>query len=253
MKLSNSFRLAFILTIGVFAASCSESPKPAATTTPTPAAVTISTPAPTPEVAMSPAVSPSPADMAAKDATTGDTIATIDTAVGVIKVKLFPDVAPKHVENFKKLAKEGFFNGTGFHRAVPNLLIQGGDPNTRGDDRNTWGMGAPGQPNVPAEFSDRPFKRGVLGMARKGNDVNSGTSQFFICLRDFPQWNGQYTVFGEVVEGMEVVEKIANMPTQPGDPGSKLLNKVVMNKVTVQAPGATLSKAAAKPDAKKAK
>ncbi|HMY74570.1 MAG TPA: peptidylprolyl isomerase, partial [Blastocatellia bacterium] len=103
--------------------------------------------------------------------------------MGVIKIKLFPDVAPKHVENFKKLAQEGFFNGTGFHRAVPGLLIQGGDPNTRGDDRNTWGMGQPGQPNVPAEFSDRPFKRGVLGMARRGGDVNSATSQFFICLR----------------------------------------------------------------------
>lgn len=187
----------------------------------------------------SPAASPAAAD--AKAATTGNTIATIDTSLGVIKIKLFPDVAPKHVENFKKLAKEGFFNGTGFHRAVPNLLIQGGDPNTRGEDRNTWGMGAPGQPNVPAEFSDRPFKRGVLGMARKGNDVNSGTSQFFICLRDFPQWNGQYTVFGEVIEGIDVVDKIANQPT---DQAQRLLSKVAMNKVTVLAPGAALSKAA---------
>ncbi|MFN0108481.1 MAG: peptidylprolyl isomerase [Blastocatellia bacterium] len=250
MKISNSFKLAFILSIGVLVASCSEAPKPAATPAPTPAVVAVSTPAPTPEVAVSPAASPSPADAKtdAKPAATSDTIATIDTGLGVIKVKLFPDVAPKHIENFKKLAKEGFFNGTAFHRAVPNLLIQGGDPNTRSGDRESWGMGAPGQQNVPAEFNDRPFKRGVLGMARRGGDVNSATSQFFICLRDFPQWNGQYTVFGEVVEGIEVVDKIA---TQPTDQSQRLLNKVVVNKVTVQAPATTNSNAAGKVTAKK--
>ncbi len=157
--------------------------------------------------------------------------ATIETEYGTIKVKLYNDVAPKHVENFAKLTREGFFDGLAFHRAVPNLLIQGGDPNTRMDDRNSWGMGQPGQPNVPAEFSDRPFKRGVLGAARRGNDVNSATSQFFICLRDFPQWNGQYTVFGEVTEGIEVVDKIANLPT---DASQRLLSKAVMKKVSVQ-------------------
>lgn len=158
-------------------------------------------------------------------------IAVIDTDYGQIKIKLDAETAPKHVENFKKLAREGFYDGLAFHRAVPNLLIQGGDPNTRGDDRSTWGLGAPGQPTVPAEFSQKPFKRGALGMARKGNDVNSGTSQFFICLKDFPQWNGQYTVFGEVTEGIDVVDKIANLPT---DPRQVLQTKVVMKKVTVQ-------------------
>lgn len=245
MKLSNSFKLVVILSLGVLVASCSEAPKPAPTPAPTPVSVAVSTPAPTPEVVASPAASASPAD--AKAAATGDTIATIDTGLGVIKVKLFPDVAPKHIENFKKLAKEGFYNGTGFHRAVPNLLIQGGDPNTRSGDRETWGMGAPGQQNVPAEFSDRPFKRGVLGMARRGGDVNSASSQFFICLRDFPQWNGQYTVFGEVIEGIEVVDKIA---TQPTDQSQRLLNKVVVNKVTVQAPATADGKAPAKKKAK---
>lgn len=92
-------------------------------------------------------------------------------------------------------------------------------------------MGAPGQPNVPAEFSDKPFKKGVLGAARRGDNVNSATSQFFVCLRDFPQWNGQYTVFGEVIEGIEVVDKIA---AQPSDPRQLLVNKVVMKKVTIQ-------------------
>jgi peptidyl-prolyl cis-trans isomerase B (cyclophilin B) len=158
-------------------------------------------------------------------------VAVIDTDFGQIKIQLDSATAPKHVENFKKLAREGFYDGLGFHRAVPSLLIQGGDPNTRGDDRNTWGMGAPGQPTVQAEFSQKPFKRGVLGAARKGNDDNSATSQFFICLRDFPQWNGKYTVFGEVIEGLDVVDKIAAQPT---DPQQRLQNKVVMKKVSVQ-------------------
>lgn len=158
-------------------------------------------------------------------------IATIDTDYGQIKIKLDGDIAPKHVENFKKLAREGFYDGLAFHRGVPNLLIQGGDPNTRNGDRSTWGMGAPGQPTIPAEFSSKPFVRGVLGAARRGDDVNSATSQFFICLRDFPSWNGQYTVFGEVVEGLDVAEKIASQPT---DPRQNLLNKVVMKKVTIQ-------------------
>lgn len=161
----------------------------------------------------------------------GGGVATIETDFGTIKIQLDGATAPKHVENFKKLAREGFYDGLGFHRAVPNLLIQGGDPNTRGDNRDTWGLGAPGQPTVEAEFSDKPFKRGVLGAARKGGDNNSATSQFFICLREFPQWNGQYTVFGEVIEGLDVVDKIAAQPT---DPRQVLLNKAVMKKVTVQ-------------------
>ena len=158
-------------------------------------------------------------------------VAVIDTDFGQIKIKLDGDTAPKHVENFKKLAREGFYDGLAFHRAVPNLLIQGGDPNTRTDDRESWGIGAPGQPTIQAEFSQKPFKKGVLGAARRGNDVNSATSQFFVCLRDFPQWNGQYTVFGEVIEGIDVVDKIAN---QPSDQRQLLVNKVVMKKVTIQ-------------------
>jgi peptidyl-prolyl cis-trans isomerase B (cyclophilin B) len=157
-------------------------------------------------------------------------VAVIDTDYGQIKLKLDGEAAPKHVENFKKLAREGFYDGLAFHRAVPNLLIQGGDPNTRGDDRSRWGVGAPGQPTVPAEFSEIPFKRGTLGAAR-GPDVNSATSQFFICLRDFPNWNGKYTVFGEVIEGIDVVDKIAGMPT---DPRQNLMNKAVIKKVSIQ-------------------
>ena len=160
---------------------------------------------------------------------TGD-VAVMDTDYGQIKIKLNGQAAPKHVENFKKLAREGFYDGLAFHRAVPNLLIQGGDPNTRSDDRSSWGVSAPDQPRVPAEFSDIPFKRGTLGAAR-GPDVNSATSQFFICLRDNPGWNGQYTVFGDVIEGIDVVEKIASLPT---DPRQRLMNKVVIKKVSFQ-------------------
>src|SRR5690242_6047829 len=99
-------------------------------------------------------------------------IATIEADFGTIKIQLDGATAPKHVENFKKLAREGFYDGLGFHRAVPNLLIQRGDPNTRSDVHNTWGLVAPGQPTVEAEFSQKPFKRGVLGAARKRDDVN---------------------------------------------------------------------------------
>jgi cyclophilin family peptidyl-prolyl cis-trans isomerase len=158
-------------------------------------------------------------------------VAVMDTDYGQIKLKLNSEAAPKHVENFKKLAREGFYDGLAFHRAVPNLLIQGGDPNTRSDDRSAWGMGSPDQPTVAAEFSNIPFKRGTLGAARKGGDVNSATSQFFICLRDFPDWNGEYTVFGEVIEGIDVVDKIAGMPT---DPRQNLMNKAVIKKVSIQ-------------------
>ena len=157
--------------------------------------------------------------------------AVIDTDLGQIKVKLDAETAPKHVENFKKLAREGFYDGTGFHRAVRGLLIQGGDPNTKTNNRETWGMGAPGQPTVQAEFSQKPFKRGVFAAARRGNDVNSATSQFFICLGDHPDWNGQYTIFGEVTDGIVVADKIASLPT---DPSQRLINKATIKKITIQ-------------------
>ena len=157
--------------------------------------------------------------------------AVIETDYGKIKITFFPDFAPRHVQNFAKLAREGFYDGLAFHRVVPGLLIQGGDPNTRDGDPGTWGMGQPGQPTVPAEFNAKPFVRGTLGMARKG-DPNSATSQFFICLRDNPRWNGQYTVFGEVTEGIEVVDLISREPIDPVS--QKTVNKIVMKRVTVE-------------------
>lgn len=158
--------------------------------------------------------------------------AVIETEYGTIKIKLAPDLAPKHVSHFIKLTREGFYDGLGFHRAEQGLLIQGGDPQTRNDDRSQWGMGIPGQETVPAEFNGKPFVRGTVGMAR-GGDVNSATSQFFICLRDNPEWNGQYTAFGEVIEGINVADRISRLPTSDPYKGT-LLEKVVMKRVSIE-------------------
>ncbi|MEW6732575.1 MAG: peptidylprolyl isomerase [Acidobacteriota bacterium] len=141
-----------------------------------------------------------------------DEAAVIETDHGRIVIEFLPGDAPKHVENFKKLAKEGFYDGTAFHRVIPNAIIQGGDPNSKSDPPSTWGMGKPNQPTVPAEFNDNKHLRGIVSAARRGNDVNSATSQFFICLRPKPEWDGQYTIFGRVVEGINVVDIISNSP-----------------------------------------
>src|SRR6185369_8256060 len=132
------------------------------------------------------------------------------TTLGKIVLKFYPDVAPNHVANFKKLAKDGFYNGTIFHRVIPGFMIQGGDPNTKSEDRSRHGIGGSGQ-NLKAEFNSKPHVRGTLSMARS-MDPNSASSQFFICVAASQQLNGQYTVFGEVVEGMDVVDKIVNTP-----------------------------------------
>lgn len=161
-----------------------------------------------------------------------DEVAVIETSYGKIKIRFYPDVAPMHVENFKKLARENFYDGLGFHRVIPDNIIQGGDPQTRSGDPKTWGMGMPGQPTVQAEFNTRPFVKGTVGMARRGGDPNSGTSQFFICLTEHPEWDGQYTVFGEVIEGIETVAKISNAPSNPMS--QKVDQKIVMNRVLIE-------------------
>jgi peptidyl-prolyl cis-trans isomerase B (cyclophilin B) len=130
-------------------------------------------------------------------------------SLGEIVLKFFPDVAPGHVQNFVKLSKEGFYNGTTFHRVIPGFMIQGGDPNSKNPDRAMHGMGGPGY-KLKAEFNSKPHKRGSVSMARS-NDPDSAGSQFFICVADanFLDWN--YTVFGEVVSGMEVADKVVGM------------------------------------------
>jgi peptidyl-prolyl cis-trans isomerase B (cyclophilin B) len=142
--------------------------------------------------------------------------AIIDTKFGSIEIRLLPDKAPKHVENFITLAKSGFYDKTIFHRVIPDFMIQGGDPNTKDEkDKSRYGMGGPGH-RVKAEFNDRPHVRGVVSMARS-NDPDSAGSQFFIVVKDAPYLNGQYTVFGEVVKGMEVADKIVSQARDARD------------------------------------
>jgi peptidyl-prolyl cis-trans isomerase B (cyclophilin B) len=141
--------------------------------------------------------------------------AVIETKYGEIGLEFFPEAAPGHVENFLKLAAEGFYDGTTFHRVIPGFMIQGGDPNTKSEDRSGHGLGGPGY-TIDAEFSDRPHKRGTLSMARAA-DPNSAGSQFFICVADSPFLDGQYTVFGEVSSGMEAVDQIVGLPRDGRD------------------------------------
>jgi peptidyl-prolyl cis-trans isomerase B (cyclophilin B) len=142
----------------------------------------------------------------------------IETKFGSMTLKFFPDVAPGHVKNFLELAKSGFYDGTIFHRVIPGFMIQGGDPNTKDPTRiAAYGIGGPGY-NIKAEFNNKPHKRGALSMART-NDPNGAGSQFFICFDMQPgqqaMLDGKYTVFGEVVSGMEVADKIAALPRDP--------------------------------------
>ncbi|MBI5643329.1 MAG: peptidylprolyl isomerase [Deltaproteobacteria bacterium] len=144
-----------------------------------------------------------------------DTRAIIETKYGEIEIKFFPDVAPNHVANFIKLAQEGLYDNTIFHRVIPGFMIQGGDPNTKGPNKETYGMGGPGK-NVKAEFNNISHKRGIVSMARSQHPDSAG-SQFFIVVKDSLFLDRQYTVFGEVVKGMEVADTIVNLPRNSRD------------------------------------
>lgn len=144
-----------------------------------------------------------------------ETRAIIETKFGNIELKFFPEVAPNHVNNFIELAKKGFYDGSTFHRVIPRFMIQGGDPNSKNPDRSKHGMGSPGY-TVKAEFNDKPHKRGTLSMARASHPDSAG-SQFFICVADSFFLDKQYTVFGEVVSGIEVADKIVSQPRDKTD------------------------------------
>lgn len=156
---------------------------------------------------------------------------TIKTPYGSMVAALYsgPDVAPMHVESFLLHVERGDYNETLFHRVIPNFVIQGGDPNTKSDDKSSYGMGGsaakfygigntddPTSWKLPAEFNNKSHKKGTLSMAR-AQDVNSAGSQFFICLSDLPHLDGQYTVIGEVVEGFGVLDAIAQLQTDARD------------------------------------
>jgi peptidyl-prolyl cis-trans isomerase B (cyclophilin B) len=157
--------------------------------------------------------------------TMANTKAVIETKFGKMELKFFPDVAPNHVNNFIELAQKGFYDGTTFHRVIPGFMIQGGDPNSKDPDKSKHGTGGPGY-TVKAEFNDKPHKRGILSMARAGHPDSAG-SQFFICVADISSLDGQYTVFGEVVSGMEVADKIVSQPKDRRDnPNERIEMKV---------------------------
>jgi len=150
-------------------------------------------------------------------------VAVIKTSEGEMVLEFYPDVAPGHVENFKKLANKGFYDGTCFHRVIKGFMIQGGDPLTKDPAMaDRWGTGGPGY-TIKAEFNSKPHTRGVLSMARS-NDPNSAGSQFFICHGDPSFLDNNYTVFGKLIKGDDVLEKIATTPIQPGDRPVKRMN-----------------------------
>ena len=141
--------------------------------------------------------------------------AIVNTNLGNIQFELLSDVAPETVRNFIKLAKSGFYDGTLFHRVIPKFMIQGGDPNTKESDKSTWGTGGPGY-NIKAEFNSRSHLRGIVSMARS-SDPDSAGSQFFIVTSDSTFLDREYTVFGQVVDGIEVADKIVNLPRDGND------------------------------------
>ena len=155
-------------------------------------------------------------------------IAELHTTAGQINIRFLPDVAPNHVKNFIDLSEKGFYDGTKFHRVIPGFMIQGGDPNTKAGNPATWGTGG-SQQNIKAEFNKIPHKRGIVSMAR-AQSPDSASSQFFIVVQDSTFLDNQYTVFGEVTEGMDVADKIVNAPRgaqdRPNDPVA--ITKVVV-------------------------
>lgn len=143
-------------------------------------------------------------------------VAIISTSEGDLVLEFWPDVAPGHVKNFTDLARKGFYDGTCFHRVIKGFMVQGGDPLTKDEaNRGRWGTGGPGY-QIKAEFNARPHVRGVVSMARS-SDPDSAGCQFFICHATAPHLDGKYTAFGRVIQGDDVLEKIATTATGPRD------------------------------------
>jgi peptidyl-prolyl cis-trans isomerase B (cyclophilin B) len=164
-------------------------------------------------------------------------VAALETSEGELVIEFWPDVAPKTVENFKKLASAGFFDGTAFHRIIDGFMIQGGDPNTKDPAKEgEYGQGGPGY-TIQGEVNhlpDRRHERGVISMANSGSPDTAG-SQFFICLADLPQLDGGYTTFGKLIKGDDVLTKLGKSPVKP-DPRGELswpVNRVSLNSVKI--------------------
>ncbi len=161
-------------------------------------------------------------------------VAVLKTSYGDITLAFWPDVAPKTVENFKKLARDGFYDGTAFHRIIKGFMIQGGCPNTKEGATGMPGTGSPGW-KVKAEFNAKPHVRGVISMARSQHPDSAG-SQFFLVHGDARFLDRQYTAFGEIIAGDDVLERLANVPVKSGGGGEKStpIERVALEKVTIQ-------------------
>ena len=158
--------------------------------------------------------------------------------MGTIEIALYPTLAPATVENFVKLAGDGFYDGTTFHRVIPNFMLQGGDPNSKNEHPSDDGAGGPGY-KIDDEFNDAPHERGVVSMANTGRP-NTGGSQFFIAHNDSPHLDGKHSVFGRVVSGLEVVDAISAVETdQHGrwGPKNRPIERVVIEKVEIRPAG----------------
>ena len=165
---------------------------------------------------------------------TGKEVAVIKTSEGEMVAQFWNDAAPATIENFKKLARSGFYDGTIFHRIVKGFMIQGGDPNSKDPAKeSSYGSGGPGY-NIKAEFNDHPHDRGVLSMAREPEPDSAG-SQFFICLAPVHRLDHQYTTFGKLIKGEDVLAKIGNIPVEENGQGekSKPAKRVVIESIKI--------------------
>src|SRR5881409_1689510 len=172
-----------------------------------------------------------------KPMNTPNEVAIIKTSEGEMVVQFWADAAPNTIENFKKLARSGFYDGTIFHRIVNGFMIQGGDPNSKDPAKETsYGQGGPGY-KIKAEFNDHSHERGVLSMAREP-DPDSAGSQFFICLGPVPRLDHQYTTFGKLIKGDDVLSKIGDTPVTSNSMGemSKPTKRVVIEKIDIVPP-----------------
>jgi peptidyl-prolyl cis-trans isomerase B (cyclophilin B) len=165
---------------------------------------------------------------------TSNEVAVIKTSEGEMVVQFWTDAAPKTIENFKKLARQGFYDGTIFHRIIKGFMIQGGDPNSKDPAKeNSYGQGGPDY-KIKAEFNDHPHDSGVISMARSA-DPDSAGSQFFICLAPIHRLDHQYTTFGKLIKGDDVLEKIGSTPVERNSQGetSKPTKRVVIESVKI--------------------